>query len=166
MLRPFAKSDFELLRLWVTGPELLFQFSANTFAFPLVYNDIVAYQIANPDRRFFVASDTENGDYGFGEIIPQHQSMPRLGRLLIGSPGLRGKGLGKKLIALLMAECYKNFQSGGVQLYVLADNYSGIYCYLAVGFYFLNADQQIEHKGVIKTIKKMQLDFLNNLQVI
>jgi RimJ/RimL family protein N-acetyltransferase len=166
MLRPFAKADFELLRSWVTSPELLFQFSANTFPFPLVYEDIKAYQVANPDRRFFIASDNQNGDYGFGEIIPQHEDIARIGRLLIGLPGLRGQGLGKKMITLLIAECHKSFQASGVQLYVLTDNYQGIRCYLAMGFSYLNTDQQIEHNGIIRTMKKMQLDFLNILQVI
>jgi len=159
MLRTFTPSDFSQLSSWVTSEELLLQFSATAFPFPLKYSDMQAYMDEHPDRRFYMASDTELGDYGFGEIIPQPGNAPRLGRLLIGEPTLRGKGLGKKLISLLLDECRKTHAAAAVELFVLTDNYRAIKCYENMGFNFIEPVTQINLNGTIKTMKKMRIEF-------
>jgi RimJ/RimL family protein N-acetyltransferase len=159
MLRPFTVSDFPQLSQWVNSEELLLQFSATTFPYPLSYPDMETYMQANPDRQFYMISDTQFGDYGFGEIIPQAGNVPRLGRLLIGEPSLRGKGLGRKMILLLLDECRNVHSSTGAELHVLTDNQSAIKCYQSIGFSFIGDDIEIDLKGNINTIKKMRLNF-------
>jgi len=159
MLRHFTKYDFPKLSKWVNSEELLLQFSATTFPYPLNYADLEVYIQANPERKFYMISDTELGDYGFGEIIPQTGNVPRLGRLLVGELSLRGKGLGKKMILLLLDECRNVHSSTGAELYVLTDNEPAIKCYESIGFGFIGDDIEINLKGSIKTMKKMRLDF-------
>ncbi|MEO6523064.1 MAG: GNAT family N-acetyltransferase [Mucilaginibacter sp.] len=159
MLRPFTQPDFAQLNTWVSSEELLIQFSATAFPYPLNYADIEAYMLANPDRQFYMVSDEQLGDYGFGEIIPQKNNVPRLSRLLIGDPSLRGKGFGKKMILLLLDECRNTHSSTGAELYVLTDNQHAIKYYKSVGFNFIGDDIEINLKGNIKTMKKMRLNF-------
>jgi RimJ/RimL family protein N-acetyltransferase len=105
---------------------------------------------------------TLTGDpFGFGEIIPQKDNVPRLGRLLIGDVALRGKGLGKKLVQLLIDECRKNFNTNTIELYVLSDNIPAIRCYKALGFNFITGDEtNILLGDVPKVMKKMRLVLL------
>ncbi|MGZ5244596.1 MAG: hypothetical protein ACXWD4_11795, partial [Bacteroidia bacterium] len=44
------------------------------------------------------------------EIITNEANAPRLGRLLVGAPQMRGKGLGQQFISELIDECVKLFQ--------------------------------------------------------
>jgi RimJ/RimL family protein N-acetyltransferase len=159
MLRPFTQSDFPLLSSWVNSEELLHQFSATTFPYPLNYTDMEWYMAANPDRQFYMISNELYGDFGFGEIIPQYANVPRLGRLLIGNPDLRGKGLGKQLLQQLIAECKRKFASTAVELYVLIDNYPAIKCYQAAGFQFLDNNLEINLNGIKKVMRKMRVNF-------
>ena len=118
MLKDFTPADFLWLSKWVSSPELLCQFSANTFPFPLMYADMKAYCLEYPERKFYTIINND-GIFGFGEIIPQNGNVPRLARLLIGDPTNRGKGLGKKLVLLLLNECKKVHHAPAVELYVL-----------------------------------------------
>jgi RimJ/RimL family protein N-acetyltransferase len=159
MLRSFTQSDFPLLSKWVSSEALLHQFSATTFPYPLNYSDIETYLATNTDRKFYMAHKKQYGDFGFGEIIPQQNNVPRLGRLLIGKPELRGKGLGKELILALLDECRSKHLSTAAELYVLTDNLPAIKCYQALGFNFIGNDIELDLCGTINHMKKMRLEF-------
>lgn len=96
MLRPFTQSDFPLLSKWVNSEKLMLQFSATTFSYPLNYTDMENYLALNHGRQFYIVNEEKVGDYGFGEIIPQTDNVPRLGRLLVGDPLHRDQAWAKK----------------------------------------------------------------------
>ena len=134
MLREFAESDFQILESWIADANLLLQFSGTDFSFPITRKQIADYHLQYPERRFYLGYTEEDQPVAFGEIIPQSSGVPRLGRLLIGDPNLRGKGLGKYFVKLLVDECKLRFGTLKVELLVSNKNVAAISCYQAVGF--------------------------------
>jgi RimJ/RimL family protein N-acetyltransferase len=159
MLVPYQPIYFNWLSGWVTSAELLFQFAGTDFHFPLDETQLLSYQQFHTDRRFYIALTENKAPYAFGEIIPQDNNTPRLGRVLIGDPNKRGKGLGAHFIQLLVEECRLLYNPPAVELYVNAPNTAAIQCYIKVGFHFLpNQEKIVTHNGQQHLIKKMRLD--------
>lgn len=102
MLKPYKSSDFKLLQKWATDAALLLQFSGTDFSYPLTEQQIQDYQDSYPDRHLYIGYTLEELPFAFGEIIPQESGYPRLARILVGEPSLRGKGLGRYFIKLLL----------------------------------------------------------------
>lgn len=136
-LTQYSPVYFNFLSRWITNPDLLFQFAGTEFSYPITENQIINYQQENPGRSFYSGLDDDNKPIAFGEIIPQKNHIPRIGRLLIGNPDERGKGYGTSFIYLLLEECKQIFQTKTVELFVLEDNISVIKCYQKIGFQFL-----------------------------
>lgn len=160
MLKPYLDSNFKLLQTWVTDESLLLQFSGTDFTFPITKKQITDYQNKNPDRRFYVGFTEDNLPFAFGEIIPQVTKIPRLGRILVGDQNLRGKGLGKKFIGMLLQECALKFHCIKVELLVWDKNYQAIKCYQSVGFsYDSSKHLTLVHKENTYHIHKMTYQF-------
>jgi RimJ/RimL family protein N-acetyltransferase len=163
MIRPYTSSDFTQLESWVTDAALLLQFSGTDFSYPITEQQITAYQTIHPDRVFYMGYTIENIPFAFGEIIPQEGAGPRLGRILVGEPGLRGQGLGKYFIRLLVDECEKGYEGDAAELFVWDKNTAAIKCYEAVGFEYLPEKcKTLVHEGVSYDIYKMVYRFAMN----
>jgi RimJ/RimL family protein N-acetyltransferase len=157
-LRKYQPTDFPLLAQWVTNPMLLFQFSGTDFSYPLTQAQLEAYQDSYPDRLFYLACLPDDQPFAFGEIIPQNNNIPRLGRLLVGDTTKRGKGLGALFVQLLVDECVRLFHCAYIELYVLRDNIQATRCYEKVGFRLVaDASFQLVVNGEGFTIDKMRL---------
>lgn len=160
MLKPYHITDFQVLNSWVTDEELLLQFSGTEFSFPLSEEQITTYQISHPDRRFYMGYHIDGFPFAFAELIPQESGNPRLARILIGDPTLRGQGLGKYLIKLLLQEIREQHQSALAELYVWEKNTAAIKCYESVGFlYAPKREMTMVYKGVAYHIHKMTYTF-------
>jgi RimJ/RimL family protein N-acetyltransferase len=147
-LRPFTFQDLPVLQSWVDNEDILFQFSAHGFTFPLTEQQFTNYMAMHTDRRFYLALDEKDDPYAFGEIIPQDAASLRLGRLLVGGEEKRGKGLGLTLVNELLDLVRTNYYVERVDLYVLENNQAAIKCYQKAGFSFTkNAPFYLEHKG-------------------
>ncbi|SEI97410.1 Protein N-acetyltransferase, RimJ/RimL family [Dyadobacter koreensis] len=133
-LKKYTVEDFDLLRSWVTDAELLFQFAGTAWTFPLTQSQIFEYQKQYPERQFYMAFDSEEKAFAFGEIIVNDINTPRLGRLLVGEKNNRGKGLGGKFVDLLIQECKQRLNPDIIYLYVFEDNHPAISCYEKSGF--------------------------------
>ena len=133
-LRRYQATDFALLTQWVTSPALLFQFAGTDFTYPLSQEQLDHYQVTHPDRLFYVAFASSKEPFAFGEIIPQENNIPRLGRLLVGDTTRRGKGLGAIFVQLMVDECVRLYHCRQVELFVLNENTQAIRCYEKVGF--------------------------------
>lgn len=158
----YSPAHFIFLSRWITSPDLLFQFSGTTFSYPITENQLVKYQAENPDRNFYVGLNSNNAIIAFGEIIPQENQIPRIGRLLIGNPEERGKGFGTSFIHLLLAECKRLFQTKTVELFVLKNNLPAIKCYQKIGFEFLpNQTWTVNHNQQDYLLLKMAYNFNN-----
>lgn len=160
MLKPYTDSAFNLLEKWITDPELLLQFAGTDFSFPVTREQISDYKSNHPERSFYLGYTFNMTPFGFGEIIPQENGRPRLGRILVGDPALRGQGLGRYFITLLLNECKHRFPSDGVDLYVWNMNTAAIRCYSAVGFkYDIEKCTTLIHKNTSYDIHKMTFTF-------
>jgi RimJ/RimL family protein N-acetyltransferase len=156
----YDPSYFGFLSHWITDPDLLFQFAGTEFSYPITEKQIEDYQHKNPDRNFYIGLNEANEAVAFGEIIPQENQIPRIGRLLIGNPAERGKGYGTAFIHLLLSVCKTQFQTDTVELFVLEDNLFTINCYQKIGFRFL-PDQtwEVSHNGQKYLLHKMAYNF-------
>lgn len=155
VLRKFKATDFSWLQNWVTSPELLFQFSGDRFSYPLRLDQLIAYRTEHPERMMYVALVAAQ-PVAFGEIIPQDNGRPRLGRILVGNPALRGTGLGTRFITALLDECRQLYPCDAVELNVWDENTSAIRCYEKAGFVFQAKDYVVlQAFGRNFTIHKM-----------
>jgi RimJ/RimL family protein N-acetyltransferase len=133
MLRKYKDEDFELLEGWVTDPALLFQFAGPGWSYPLTREQIKKHQADYPFKQLYIWEDGMEAS-AIGEIISNEPHSPRIGRLLIGNPDLRGKGLGEKFLRELISECYRLYGTVSICLFVLEENYNAIRCYEKTGF--------------------------------
>lgn len=162
-LRKYQPTDFALLAQWVTSPALLFQFAGTDFTYPLIQKQVDSYQATHPDRLFYMACLPNNEPFAFGEIIPQDNNVPRLGRLLVGDTAKRGKGLGAIFVQLLVDECVKLYNCSFIELYVLTTNAQAIRCYQKVGFRLVaDSHFQLVVNGESFLIDKMLLQMDHN----
>ncbi len=159
-LTQYSTKYFDFLNRWITDADLLFQFAGTEFSFPITEKQVTDYQQKNPDRSFYIGLNETNEAVAFGEIIPQENNIPRIGRLLIGNPNERGKGYGTSFIHLLLAKCRVLFQTKTVELFVLEDNLAAIHCYKKIGFRFLpNQIWEVSHNGQKYFLHKMACNF-------
>ncbi len=160
MLEKFdTEKHLPILKKWVVDEDLLFQFSAHGFTFPLTERQFVIYEAAHPDRRFYMAYNSEKQPYAFGEIIPQDQVSVRIGRLLVGGKENRGKGLGGKLIGELLKQVRKKHLVTRVDLFVLESNLGAQKCYLKAGFKHMDSSPLfLSFKGEKLPVLKMSLE--------
>jgi RimJ/RimL family protein N-acetyltransferase len=158
MLRTYSDDHFRLLTLWITDPYILFQFSGTYFSYPLTREQIDEYLIKFPERRFYIGYDPEDTPYAFGEIIPKPGLPPRLGRLLVGDPEKRGKGLGGIFVRELIARIRHMMNPAAVDLFVLENNLPAIRCYEKIGFSFLPGEKfDLVFEEISYRVKKMRL---------
>lgn len=143
MIRPYEPTDFHLLENWVTDPDILFLFAGTEFSYPITQEQIINYQAKRPDRRFYLGFTEDNIPFAFGEIIPQEDNTQRVGRLLVGDPALRGKGLGSYFVKQLIAECIRLYNTPRVDLYVWENNQPAIRCYKSIGFNFVDVEPYV-----------------------
>ncbi|HEV7383157.1 MAG TPA: GNAT family N-acetyltransferase [Dyadobacter sp.] len=135
-LRKYKDSDFPALQSWVTDPELLFRFAGDNWSFPLSLDEVKRYQDANTNKQSYILCDDSGIPVAFGELIIKEPHAPRLGRLLVGGSENRGKGIGTKLINLMIAESRRNNTDPFIKLFVFDDNVDAIRCYKRIGFKF------------------------------
>lgn len=134
MIRKYEPQDFKYLNSWIPDAELLLMFSGPLWTFPLTPEQIEKHQEKFPFKQLYVGLTAENTPYAIGELIWNEPNSPRLGRLLIGDPNQRGKGLGTVFIRELMDEFIKQLNPETICLFVFDENISAIKCYEKIGF--------------------------------
>ncbi|SER06745.1 GNAT family N-acetyltransferase [Pedobacter rhizosphaerae] len=156
MLQAYTSAYFHILESWVTDADLLLQFSGTDFSYPITEKQIEDYQLLHPDRRFYIGYTADGVPFAFGEIIPQENGCPRLARILVGNSALRGQGLGRSFIKMLLTESIKLYRTKRVELFTWEKNYAAIRCYESVGFKFLpERCKEMVHNGKRFNIHKM-----------
>jgi len=140
-LQHFERSDFKQLMNWVESPEFLVQFSGPGFHYPLDEDQLEAYiENANKedsDKRVYKVVDSESGavvgHISLGRIDHKNRSA-RIGRVLVGDPNVRGKGIGQQMIREILTIAFDELQLHRVSLGVFDFNTSAIACYEKSGF--------------------------------
>lgn len=162
MIRPYQENDFPFLEKWITDPFLLFQFAGPSWEFPITPEQIVRHQRLFPNKQLYVGLDENHQPIAFGEIIHGEIHSPRLGRLLVGDPNLRGRGIGRNFILALIRECQRLFQPEEICLFVLTTNSKAYSLYRKIGF--RDSGEKIpdmEWNGNSYPVLKMVLDLKN-----
>lgn len=141
LLTPFSDEDFESLIGWIPDAESLFRWTGRTFSFPLGRAQLAAHleRIGRPGSgmRAYTARDPETGSaVGHCElmIVDREVACARMGRVLVGNPAHRGKGLGRAVVRSALRIAFDEMGMHRVELNVFPDNLGAIACYERVGF--------------------------------
>lgn len=140
-LKPFIPDDYDFLNSWISNEHELIQFSGGIFQYPIDREQIKEY-LNDSVRYSFKVIFTESYDngllntqiIGMAEIYRENNETAKLCRVLIGHPDMRDKGLGKKIIRLLLNKAFDDMACEYVHLNVYDWNVGAIKCYEQVGF--------------------------------
>ena len=130
-LEPAGKADIDELMTWFPdahsveiwgGPEFRFPFTRETFYSDCRWRDFSSFCLRSSDNAFAA----------FGQLGSRFDRS-HLARL-ITSPELRGQGVGRKLLELMIAAASAEQDHAEIALFVYKNNEPAYRCYLALGF--------------------------------
>ena len=126
-----ANGDLEQLMSWFGepgevnawgGPGFRFPFTVDTFREDCRWGRMPSFRLNSPA----------------GELAAFGQMYERYGRInlarLVVNPGMRGQGIGKRLIGLLIDAGAELYTAGEFSLFVYRDNAAALGCYSSMGF--------------------------------
>ena len=132
-LLPFTRSDYNLFITWITDSKFLSQFAGNRLTYPI--DTLQLDHFYSDTNRFpykLIETHTKT-TIGHAELLVTPETV-RIGQVLIGKNKLRNKGIGQKLIRLLLHKAFANWNKEIVELNVYDWNTVAIACYKKVGF--------------------------------
>ncbi len=133
-LAAFEKSDFDKLISWIDSEEMLMQFSGPAFTFPLNKEQLQNNLEDKKRVSYKVVDLATNNMIGYSEIYLLDKSSVLLGRIIVGDPEFRGKGLGQKIVKMLLEISFDELGFEKAELNVFDWNISAIRCYENAGF--------------------------------
>lgn len=96
-LQKFDHTCYDTLISWIDSAESLMQFAGPAFTFPLTKQQL-DISLSDPKRFAFKVIEACNGiTIGHAEIYVS-KTGAYLGRIFIGDPQKRGKGLGQQIV--------------------------------------------------------------------
>lgn len=114
-------SDAQSVDIW-GGPNFRYPFSRESFVEDCRFEVMQSFILRDPERR--VAA--------FGQYYNRHD-RGHLARL-IANPAMRRRGVGKRLITMLIQVAREQHGFSECSLFVYRDNEPAYHCYLALGF--------------------------------
>ncbi|CAM5224125.1 RimJ/RimL family protein N-acetyltransferase OS=Ureibacillus acetophenoni OX=614649 GN=SAMN05877842_1285 PE=4 SV=1 [Ureibacillus acetophenoni] len=140
-LQYFEQKDFKQLIEWIDSPKLLLQWSGPTFEYPMTESQLEKYiehtNHAQAETFVYKVVDQESGSVighiSLGRIDTRNKSA-RIGKVLVGDPIARGKGIGEQMIREVLKIAFDELHLHRVTLGVYDFNQSAIACYEKVGF--------------------------------
>jgi len=118
------------------GPTFRYPFTRNTFFEDVYWGRMMSFSLRDPAGAFAA----------FGQVYE------RLGRInlarLVASPGMRGCGVGKRLVELLMIASRDHFSCDEYSLFVFRDNTVAFECYKSMGFVVRDYPDGVPHADV------------------
>lgn len=141
ILEPFTEADIDQLIAWIPTPEFLAQWTGAAFSYPLDRAQLTRHLAGTngetPACLVYKAVNPETGQtIGHGELarIDSRNLSAALARILVGPPGLRGRGIGQALVIALLRVAFEDLSLHRVALNVFDFNHSALRCYRKVGF--------------------------------
>ncbi|MBT2655071.1 GNAT family N-acetyltransferase [Bacillus sp. ISL-18] len=140
-LHYFERADFHQLISWIDSPAFLLQWSGPGFDYPLTEEQLEEY-IKNANKEdsstfVYKVIDQETRDV-IGHIslgrIDRKSNSARIGKVLVGSQGIRGKGIGQQMIKAILKIAFDQLHLHRVSLGVFDFNIAAIACYEKAGF--------------------------------
>lgn len=127
-LRPFRPpTDAPALRSWIGGPADLMTWAGANFRWPLDDAQLAMYA-AEPVRRTWTGVSPDGTPLGHASL-----AAGRLGRVLI-APGARGRGLGERLVSLVVSVGFDELALPEIDLGVWTHNTAALRIYEKLGF--------------------------------
>jgi len=160
-LEKFDKEFYPQLMNSIKSARELMQFAGPEFIFPLTEEQIEK-SLSDKNRiAFRVVNNSNDATIGHCEICFK-DSFANLGRILIMDETLRGKGIGKQIVTLLLGFILENSKQRNVELNVFDFNTNAIKCYEKIGF-VTNPDKKFvrEMDNETWTAINMQLNLDN-----
>ena len=132
-LEKFGKQDYPNLIRWVDNEEVLVQIAGRQMSFPVTEEQLDLSQ-ADKNRNAFSIIDIETGkSIGHCELYLLENSA-KIDRLIIGDASMKGKGLCRQIINLLLDYGFNNLNQSTIELNVFDWNTVAIRCYEKSGF--------------------------------
>ena len=113
--------DAMAVKIW-GGPHFRYPFSRDTFHADCHWRDMAT----------FCVRDSQNKFTALGQLYAKHEHI-NLARLVV-HPDLRGGGIGKRLVAMLMQVGRTLMSFDEYSLFVYRENTPALKCYEAMGF--------------------------------
>ena len=136
-LASFTEADIDRLIGWIGSPDLLGQWAASTFSYPLTRAQLEVHtrQSATRGASIYKVLDHDGSVVGHVELgsIDRLNRSLRIGRVLV-SPEHRRRGIGTALMRAALAVAFEQLQMHRVELSVFDFNQAAIACYERVGF--------------------------------
>jgi ribosomal protein S18 acetylase RimI-like enzyme len=108
---------------------------------PLTYDEFPQI-LGLPGHFSFALSGEASPAIGFGQVWIAPNGTKNLVRILV-DPAMRGKGFGRRLCSLLLAEALRMPYVQQVKLRVRRDNLSAVAVYRSIGFRELAAESNV-----------------------
>ncbi len=126
-----CESDIDELMTWFPdrhsvdiwgGPGFRFPFTHKTFYADCRWQDFSSFCLRNSENEFTA----------FGQLGERYHRS-HLARLIV-NPRMRGQGVGRKLLEMMIAVARREQDYAEIALFVYKDNEPAYRCYLALGF--------------------------------
>lgn len=147
ILEIFKNSDFKYLKYWINSEKELVQFAGLIFDYPLTPNQIEEYLRDEKRKVYKILYKTEIGErsIGIAELYDFSETTNKIARILIGDKSFRGKGIGTRLIKMLVKCCFEKDSKSIVSLNVYDWNVPAMKCYEKAGFTKIEKEQKSIH---------------------
>lgn len=140
-LQYFERSNIKQLINWIPSAELALQWGGPAFQYPLTEEQLEKYleQANKEDSDTYIYKVIDQGlqkvigHISLGRVDRVNKSA-RVGKVLVGSPEVRGKGIGSEMIKAVLIIAFEELGLHKVTLGVFDFNTSAICCYENVGF--------------------------------
>ncbi|MFD1067780.1 GNAT family N-acetyltransferase [Oceanobacillus locisalsi] len=137
----FGRQDFDLLISWIDSPEFLMQWAGPHFNYPLDVEQLNHYiEGANEESSQIhiykvILNETNEtiGHISLNNIDVKNRSA-RIGKVLLGSTDIRGKGIGQKMVTKVLNIAFDQLSLHRIGLGVFTFNEAAIKSYEKVGF--------------------------------
>lgn len=128
-------SDVDSVIVW-GGPGFRYPFNRHSFAEDMHWGRMASFSLYDPTGNFAA----------FGQLYE------RIGRInfarLVANPAMRGGGVGKRLIGMLMLASRSMFECDEYSLFVYRDNTPAYECYKSMGFVVTEFPDGVPHADV------------------
>ena len=131
LLQPSEERDIDALLRWFPdeasvriwgGPGFRFPFTRHSFAEDIHWGRMRSFSLRNHDEELAA----------FGQVYARYERI-HFARL-VADPGMRGQGIGRRLIEMLMTVTPRFYEFTEFSLFVFRDNLPAYNCYRSLGF--------------------------------
>ncbi|MDH3266990.1 MAG: GNAT family N-acetyltransferase [Gammaproteobacteria bacterium] len=145
VLRHSVARDIDELMTWFPdggsvviwgGPSFRYPFTRHSFVEDICWGRMASFTLRDPTDQFAA----------FGQLYERFERI-NLARLVV-NPMMRGRGVGKKLVEMLMAAGRSFFECPEYSLFVFRDNTMAYECYKSMGFSVTDYPQDMPHADV------------------